>query len=586
MLKKNLFAQILFITATLILLVSVIQGSTLYLFAKKEMVESGKLDIMHITEAAVPLLNSLNEQVEAGNLSLDEAKEKARIMMLGPKVEGNDKLFYDFSNSSFKYKETGYIFAYNPDNTVALHPALPLGKDMSDVKSTNGDPLIQSLIESSKNTEVQDRYYEFEFPKPGETNPSKKIAYSTYYEPWDWVLTTGAYEDEFYESVNTIGFLTIVIVVIALIVSIIGIFLLLRKKLTALKLITIETAKISNGNLAVAEINFKSEDEIGNLATAFNKMTNQLRGLVQNIQQVSQNTSQASLELSALSEETTASSEEVVKAMDEITKGAVEQSTDIESINSGAEALVNTMQDLSNQNQSIIQLTEVSKHAVTNGQKQISSLQEANKNSKMALINVETTVQQLNGRVTEIAGIVKTIEQLAGQTNLLALNASIEAARAGEHGKGFAVVAGEVRKLAEETNKATTQIHTMITAIEDHTSTSVAEMAHTMDYSQQLDQAVTDTESEFSTISSTIQDILRYVGKSSEYIQSVDESTKELLTSIQSVSSVSEETSATSEEVLASVDQQAGAIRSISEQAESLNQLSDELNDLLKRFTI
>ena len=80
---------------------------------------------------------------------------------------------------------------------------------------------------------------------------------------------------------------------------------------------------------------------------------------------------------------------------------------------------------------------------------------------------------ELTDYIKQIASTVNIVENISEQTNMLALNAAVEAARAGEYGKGFSVVAGEIRKLADESKQATTKITTLVTDIEQTTSSTI-----------------------------------------------------------------------------------------------------------------
>ncbi|MGA8065413.1 MAG: methyl-accepting chemotaxis protein [Candidatus Sulfotelmatobacter sp.] len=220
--------------------------------------------------------------------------------------------------------------------------------------------------------------------------------------------------------------------------------------------VLVQTEAIAAGDLTRDDLKVRSQDELGDLTTAINKMSGSLKRMILAITENSVQVASASEELFSTSHQITANSEETSAQANVVSNSAQQVSQNLQTVATGAEEMGASIK-------------EIAKNA-----------SEAAKIATSAVKVAETTtatVSKLGDSSTEIGQLIKVITSIAQQTNLLALNATIEAARAGEAGKGFAVVANEVKELAKETAKATEDISRKIEAKQMDTKAAVDAIA-------------------------------------------------------------------------------------------------------------
>ncbi|MBE1556651.1 methyl-accepting chemotaxis protein [Sporosarcina limicola] len=352
------------------------------------------------------------------------------------------------------------------------------------------------------------------------------------------------------------------------------------------RIVTEGLNEMSTGNLTIKLLSVKNKDEIGEMATAFNKMGSDVARMVRKINMSAVHLATQSEELSASSEESLATSEMVAKSAENQMIGSEKQQRIIIQSVSSLEELSLSVAEISSNNEEMLQSTEIVTNLVTKGSNVVEEVSAQMSTIHSTIHESFKVMMEMSQHSDKIQSITALITDISNQTNLLALNAAIEAARAGEYGKGFAVVAEEVRKLAEQSKRSASEIESMITMIleaskravtsiiagGDRVATGIAATELSWVVFDEIQQAVGDVASKVETVSAAIEEIQAMA--------------VEVTNGANEVQHLSSESAASAGDTSAATEEQLAVTEEISASAQALSKLADDLQMEMKHFRI
>lgn len=342
--------------------------------------------------------------------------------------------------------------------------------------------------------------------------------------------------------------------------------------------------KVSEGNLTVAmKTSGKSEFSLLNRHIA--EVIGNTRKLIQDVEKIVTMVNDASVSVGQVSVKMESSSGGIIRSLQEIDEGVSQQAVDLQQCLHRMDDLSHTIEHISTEIGRTAKNSENTKQIVSKSIGTMEILSAQTHNTITITSQVREDIKILEKKSSEIRGFVDIISDIASQTNLLSLNASIEAARAGDAGRGFAVVAEEIRKLADGSNQAASEINKVVEMIEKQTVETVKNAKRAEEIVVEQGKTVNNTKEAFGEIYQSTESIIGDITEIAANVKNMDSQRDETLEAISSISAVSEQTAASSNAVYNIAQGQMDIVVSLKDASEELKNKMEELKEAISVFT-
>ena len=386
-------------------------------------------------------------------------------------------------------------------------------------------------------------------------------------------------------AADSIRNITIIIVVFASLIALLIGSIISRNISKEVKTLTKTMRKVSDGDFTTA-FPSKRKDEFQLLSNGMTDMLSNVRGILEEMIHFTTDVSDSSKDVSGTAEGMADSMNDINLAMEEVAQGVSRQADDSDHSLSLMSEFSDKLNEVYEYTNNMGKSSDSAMSAVETGKERIAELNRKSEAAADMTKQLVSDIAAVNANSNNIGSIIETIQAIAQQTNLLSLNASIEAARAGEAGRGFAVVAEEIRNLADQSAQAGSQIQQIIENIQMTTEKTSACAIKTEGFLKEQSDSIEGTIEVFGDIADDVEEMVQVLHRITANMSNMITDKGEVLDSIRSIASVSEEAAASTEEVTATVNTQLEGAKKLAEEAERLSKKVQQLNASMQKFQV
>lgn len=475
-----------------------------------------------------------------------------------------------------KLMKNGVVFLINPsDKTIIAHKDSTLnGYKLNELQDNK---LFNNFLEqlNANNKEV------FQLENEG-------VTYRAYLENvnnTNWVLATYVPETEIYENLYNLQMVMLIAAIICIVLVTVVLERMIHRTIKPIKELTGTIEKVTHGDFTI-NVEAKSSDEVGIMSKSMQELIVTMRGIIGKVDSFSKQLREQAENSSKLSETLHNSALIQSSSMQELNNTVNELAKSVGEVADSTNILAMVVSETDNLGQkSSLKMQDTVKLS-DKGRGDMIQVNQAMSQVADAIHSLEATVNEVGESTAQIDEIITLIGEIANETNLLSLNAAIEAARAGESGRGFAVVAEEIRKLAETSSGAVSNIANLINNIRSRVDSTAEKTKESVKSIQKSTVLVEETSKTFDTIYTA-------VSESNAMVQDMINKVKEVDQVATSVAAITEEQSASAQEILATSESLLEHAKQVTSNSETVGKdamdlalTAENLNSLMDVFTV